>query len=73
MVIKGLILFLLVGTSFIKENEKHQRIDLELPPACVQKITLVDCDLTGDTPQCKTIKVNYRPASCAIVHIVEAK
>lgn len=44
-------------------------VNLEIPPSCVKKIELKDCDMNVSPPKCKFIAVDYYPASCAIVHL----
>ena len=65
--------WMLVGLMFlvmaVAAKCKEKVVNLEIPPSCAKKIILKDCDLNGPTPKCKSIFVDYRPASCAIVRL----
>jgi hypothetical protein len=62
--------FILLGASMACAKKVQPQLpDLEIPPSCTQKILGKHCDTSFNPPKCKTIVVDYSPASCAIIHV----
>lgn len=63
------LLITLVALAGCAHKVQPKLPDLEIPASCTSKILGKQCDTNVNPPKCKTILVDYSPASCAIVHV----
>lgn len=65
----ALTLVLILALACLPAHSRTKTVNIEIPPQCVKKVLLVDCDAGVNPPKCKSANVTYSPASCAVVQI----